>query len=167
MVCTRHEKTHPKLHNEVLEASEWYIKTIQPHYPNLTTYKVTNLLSGPRAHAQANLHVDYLLQTQCRPIYEQPVSAIIAIEAFTLDIVESENIKKLKTVTVEPGNMIIFTNKCIHRGGANRVNKYSRRIFLYFASVDADIDGSQIKNVLWDYKSKKYVRTWTWTWTWT
>ncbi len=148
---------HPRLHDSLLKASSWYIETITHQYPKLTSHSFSSLLTSPNASAQEFLHVDYNLQTWSRSIDEQPVSAIIAIEAFTLDIVSSENRETLQTVTVDPGNMIVFTNKCIHRGGANPNNEYARRIFMYCAHDPSDIGVQKVTKYEWDTSSKKYA----------
>jgi hypothetical protein len=148
---------HPQLHDSIVNASSWYIEKIQGQYPKLKSHSFTSLLTSPNAEAQHFLHVDYNLRTQSRAIDEQPVSAIIAIESFTLDIVEYENKSELKSLTVNPGDMIVFTNKCIHRGGANKTSKYVRRIFMYCAHDPTDIDGQENTRYDWDTSSKKYA----------
>ncbi len=45
----------------------------------------------------------------------------------------------MQIVTVDPGNMIVFTNKCIHRGGADPNNEYAQQIFMDCAHVPSDI----------------------------
>ena len=115
------------------------------------------LQSSPGAHAQEQLHLDYSTLCQVRPANQQPMSAIIAIEQFDLDIVSCKTTEKLDTVTILPGCMIVFTNKCIHRGGANQTVQYQRRIFMYIANVEADINKNLLQCCHWDAEKKMYV----------
>ena len=145
-----------KLHDNILEEISWYKRKIEFLYPKLTSIVISVLLSEPKAPGQTLLHVDYDPKTQRLPPNMQPVSAIIAIEGFTLDVVRDEAKKKLTKVIVEPGDMIVFINKCIHRGGANSMSKPARRIFLYWASEDRDIDVEGLTSYSWNNASKKY-----------
>jgi ectoine hydroxylase-related dioxygenase (phytanoyl-CoA dioxygenase family) len=117
---------------------------------------MTCLRSAPNAKAQQFLHVDYSLETQNKNPGEQPVSAMIAIEAFTLDIVESESEEKLSHITLSPGEMILFTNKCIHRGGANTKKKDAHRVFFYCAHSISDINGRRVQLYEWKKRAKQY-----------
>ena len=108
------EVNENSIYKSVKNALSWYIDKIQENHPKLPCQIMTCLLSGPKAIAQMLLHVDYKPETWINPPDEQPVSAILAIEAFSLDIVKQENKKKLETVIGPPGKMIIFSNKCVH-----------------------------------------------------
>jgi hypothetical protein len=114
----------PAIYNSLQNAVSRYISKIEEKHPKLSHQIMSCLLSAPKAKAQEYLHVDYKPHTWTKHPDEQPVSAIIAVESFSLDIVASEDKKELETVTVHPGNMIIFTNKCIHRGGKNVKKEY-------------------------------------------
>ncbi len=127
--------------------------SVHHHFISLV---MTCLRSAPNAKAQQFLHVDYSLETQNKNPGEQPVSAMIAIEAFTIDIVANKKKEKLRKVTFDPGDMIIFTNKCIHRGGANTSKKDARRVFFYCAHSIADINGRAVQLYGWETHTKQY-----------
>jgi hypothetical protein len=151
------ETQQPRLYRLIKEASWWYIKRIQQWHPEMQTFNMNVLQSSPGAHAQEQLHLDYSTLCQVRPANQQPMSAIIAIEQFDLDIVSCKTTEKLDTVTILPGCMIVFTNKCIHRGGANQTVQYQRRIFMYIANVEADINKNLLQCCHWDAEKKMYV----------
>lgn len=98
----------------IVEVSKWYETTIRHYYPTLNIIHLNAIQSAPGADKQNCLHLDYNIQTQDKKVSHQPMSAIIAIEQFCLDIVTDPSNKDLKTVTVEPFDMIVFTNKCFH-----------------------------------------------------
>ena len=151
------ETQQPRLYRLIKEASWWYIKRIQQWHPEMQTFNMNVLQSSPGAHAQEQLHLDYSTLCQVRPANQQPMSAIIAIEQFDLDIVSCKTTEKLDTVTILPGCMIVFTNKCIHRGGANQTVQYQRHIFMYIANVEADINKNLLQCCHWDAEKKMYV----------
>jgi hypothetical protein len=144
------------IYDTVHKASSWYVKTINNYHPKLTHQVMSCLLSGPKAKSQDYLHVDYNLQTWNRKPDEQPISVLIAIEPFSLEIVCAEDKEELELVTVNPGCMIVFINKCIHRGGANTINKYARRVFFYCTHQREDIE-TQVPLWVWDETTKKYI----------
>ena len=115
------------------------------------------LQSCPGAESQELLHLDYSTLTQMRPANQQPMSAIIAIEEFQLDIVSCKTTKKLDNIKILPGHMVVFTNKCIHQGGANETDEHKRRVFMYIAHVEADIDKNFVKCCHWDAEKHMYV----------
>ena len=145
-----------ELRKLIMKTSIWYEKAIRRHYPELNIIHLNALQSAPGAEEQNCLHLDYNILTQGKEVSSQPISAIIAIEQFRLDIVTDPSNKKLKTITVEPGDMIVFPNKCIHRGGPNKTNKNQRRIFLYIASDEADIDNDSVTLCEWNATNKCY-----------
>jgi hypothetical protein len=145
-----------ELRKLIMKTSIWYEKAIRRHYPELNIIHLNALQSAPGAEEQNCLHLDYNILTQGKEVSSQPISAIIAIEQFRLDIVTDPSNKKLKTITVEPGDMIVFPNKCIHRGGPNKTNKNQRRIFLYIASDEADIDNDSVTLCEWNPTNKCY-----------
>jgi len=92
-----------------------------------------------------------------RPANQQPMSAIIAIEEFQLDIVSCKTVERLDIIKILPGNMVVFTNKCIHQGGANETDEHKRRVFMYIAKFEADINKRFLKCCHWDAKKNMYV----------
>lgn len=79
------------------------------------------------------------------------------VQRMELDIVSCKTTEKLDTITVFPGSMIVFTNKCIHRGGANVTDQHKRRIFMYVANVEADIHSNLLQCCHWDDEKSMYV----------
>ena len=53
------------------------------------------------------------------------------------------------TDTVRPGEMIVFTNSCLHAGGSNRNDKKSNRIFGYVCNNDSDIPMGKVFPQKW------------------
>jgi len=147
----------PRLYESIKMASSWYIDRIKQCHPEMKIFDMNVLQSSPGAEAQEQLHLDYSTLSQMRPANQQPMSAIIAIEEFQLDIVSCHTTEKLDTVTILPGNMIVFTNKCIHQGGANETNQHKRRVFMYIANVEADIDKNLLQICHWDTEKSMYV----------
>jgi hypothetical protein len=151
------ESQQPRLYDLIQKASWWYINRIQQWHPEMKIFQMNVLQSSPGAEAQEQLHLDYSTLCQLRPANQQPMSAIIAIEQFELDIVSCKTTEKLDTISVLPGSMIVFTNKCIHRGGANQTNEHKRRIFMYIANVEADINKDILQCCHWDAEKRMYV----------
>jgi len=71
----------------------------------------------------------------------RPLSFIIALDEFDFMYLPHRNAKRcdIITDTVRPGEMIVFTNSCLHAGGSNRHDKRSNRIFGYVCNNDSDI----------------------------
>ena len=147
----------PRLYESIQMASSWYIDRIKQWHPEMKIFDMNVLQSFPGAEAQEQLHLDYGTLSQMRPVNQQPMSAIIAIEEFQLDIVSCKTTEKLDNVKILPGHMIVFTNKCIHQGGANETDEHKRRVFMYIANVEADIDKNLLQRCHWDAEKKMYV----------
>jgi hypothetical protein len=147
----------PRLYESIQMASSWYIDRIKQWHPEMKIFDMNVLQSSPGAEAQEQLHLDYSTLTQMRPANQQPMSAIIAIEEFQLDIVSCKTTEKLDNVKILPGHMVVFTNKCIHQGGANETDEHKRRVFMYIANVEADIDKNLLQRCHWDAEKKMYV----------
>ena len=147
----------PGLYKSIETASSWYIDRIKQLHPEMKIFDMNVLQSCPGAESQELLHLDYSTLTQMRPANQQPMSAIIAIEEFQLDIVSCKTVERLDIIKILPGNMVVFTNKCIHQGGANETDEHKRRVFMYIAKFEADINKHFLKCCHWDAKKNMYV----------
>ena len=51
---------------------------------------------------------------------------------------------EIVTITVTPGQMIVFTNNCLHAGGSNKHNKIMIRVFGYMSAFVEDIPHGKV-----------------------
>jgi hypothetical protein len=94
------------------------------------------ILSAPNAPAQINerygkLHSDYTTNVLECPPDERPISIIVAVDPFRLQYLPSHEMKRkdIKRLNVNQGEMVMFTNTCLHSGDTNKSDVYRLRLF--------------------------------------
>jgi len=56
----------------------------------------------------------------------------------------------IRKMTVYPGEMIMFTNHCLHVGGENNTNEEQTRLFAYLASDESHFPSGKVTT--WDWQ---------------
>jgi hypothetical protein len=57
---------------------------------------------------------------------------------------------EIRQMTVYPGEMIMFTNHCLHAGGENSTNEEQTRLFAYLASDKSHFPSGEVTT--WDWQ---------------
>jgi hypothetical protein len=119
-------KKHPIIYNYVMTELQDYINNVQQMYLKLKHVKGGAILSAPNALAQINerygkLHSDYTADVLEHPPDERPISIIVAVDPFGLQYLPSQEMKRnvIKRLNVNQGEMVMFTNTCLHSGNTN------------------------------------------------
>ena len=141
----------------VEKALKAYITIVQKRYPTLKYFKVGALKSLPGAESQyvghgRKLHSDYPqsveeLEPRCRP-----VSIIVGLNSFNFMWLNDRTSREseIREMTVYPGEMIMFTNHCLHAGGENNTNEEQTRLFAYLASDESHFPSGNVTT--WDWQ---------------
>jgi hypothetical protein len=119
------------IYNYVMMELRDYITYVQQIYPKLKHVKGCPILSTPNAPAQIDghyekLHSDYTADVSERPPDERPISIIVAVDPFGLQYLPSQEMKKkdTKRLNVNQGEMVMFTNTCLHSGDTNKSDNF-------------------------------------------
>jgi hypothetical protein len=103
------------------------------------------ILSAPNSLAQINghcgkLHSNYTANVLECPPDERLLSIIVAVVPFGLYYFSSQEMKRkdFKRLHVNQGNMVMFTNMCLHSRDTNKSDEYRLRLFAYLVSHDED-----------------------------
>jgi hypothetical protein len=138
-------KKHPMIYNYVMMELQDYITYVQQIYPKLKHVKGGAILSAPNAPAQIDghngkLHSDYTANVLEGPPDERPLSIIMAVDPFGLQYLPSQEMKRkdIKRLNVNQGEMVMFTNMCLHSGDTNESDNYWLRFFGYMVSHEED-----------------------------
>jgi hypothetical protein len=122
----------------------------------LTIVKYGAIKSAPNAQSQYDghsqkLHSDYPTIVNGRTPNLRPISFIVGLDEFDFMWLPHRFAKRneICTVTVTPGQMIAFTNSCLHSGGANRHSKPVIRIFGYVCAFQEDIPLGRVFRYKW------------------
>jgi hypothetical protein len=122
-------------------ALEGYINIVQKKYPELKYCKVGAIKSLPGAKSQyeghcRKFHSDYPQSVEELEPNLRPVSIIVGLNPFNFMWLPHRKSREseIREMTVNPGEMIMFTNNCLHAGGANDTNEEQTRLFAYLVS---------------------------------
>lgn len=133
-----------------------YITYAQKKFPKLIHVKGGAIMSAPYAPAQIDghngkLHSDYTADVSQRPLDERPISIIVAVDQFALKYLPNGNMmrKDIQTICVKQGEMVMFTNACLHSGDTNESNEYRLRLFAYLVSNRKDFPQNQVMLFDW------------------
>jgi hypothetical protein len=139
-----------------MEELQYNIRYVQMKYPKLIHTKGGEILSAPNAPAQIDghngkLHSDYTADVSQHPLDEWPASIIVGIDPFALKYLPNKNMtrKDIWTVHVQEGEMVMFTNACLHSGDANESNYFQLRLFAYLVSNEMDFPQNQVMLYNW------------------
>ena len=152
-----HTMKHVTLKVIIEKALSGYIKIVQERYPNLKYVKVGALKSLPRAESQyeghgKKLHTDYPQSVEeFEPRY-RPVSIIVALNSFNFMYLNDRTSKEseIRETTVYPGEMVMFTNHCLHSGGKNNTDEEQIRLFAYLVSHESHFPPGEVTT--WDWQ---------------
>jgi hypothetical protein len=142
----KHLSEFPNLETRVVMAMTWYVRYMQATYLALKHVKYVALKTAPQEASQYRrhsdkLHSDYQVECGDRPPHQRLISIIVALNAFHLIYLPTKlsSRKELVTTTVAPGQMVWFTDKCLHSGGPNDTDDTVYRLFAYMASCPFNI----------------------------
>jgi hypothetical protein len=137
---------------ELLEGpTRWVREYISKQYPSLKHFRLGAIKSGPNAPSQYaghnyRLHSDFDDKVCSRFPKDRPLSFMIALDRFELISLPHNSLTRDDVVitVVDPGEVIIFTNTCLHSGGKNKTQNMVYRIFGYVASDEADFPPNKV-----------------------
>ena len=139
-------------------------------YPALIRIKYIAMKSKPNEKSQYSrhgnkLHSDYLVDFTNRPAQQRPISVIVSLDAFNFIYLPTKmsSRKELIYTVVSPGQMVFFTNDCLHSGGANNTHNTVFRLFAYMASQSSDIPINGVCKYMWSDTSDDAVILDAWT----
>jgi hypothetical protein len=154
LILERLVQLHPIYKYVMMELQ--YYTYVQQIYPKLKHVKGGAILSAPNALAQIDghngkLHSDYTLNVLERPPDERPISIIVAVDPFELHYLPSQEMKRkdIKRLNVNQGEMVMFTNTCLHSGDTNKFDNYRLRLFGYMMSHEEDFTENKV--MLYDW----------------
>jgi hypothetical protein len=98
------------------------------------------------------LHSDYPDAMLKRPFDEQPLSIIFALDSFKFKYLPDGCFSEdsLVTATVERGQAVVFTNKCLHSGGKNDSDSDAYRLFAYVTLDRSHVPIGTVRIFHWD-----------------
>jgi len=153
----------PILNAFIKEKTRKYVRLVLEKHPNLTHIRYSVLKSGPGIRSQyegcgRELHSDYSREVEYEIPDDRPVSMIIALDEFEFVYLQDRNHhrEQLRIQKIYPLQMIVFTNYCLHAGGANPSNKECIRIFAYMVSNPAHLPINSISYYKWDGKDAEH-----------
>ena len=145
------------LKNVIENALQGYIKIVQEKYPELRYWKVGAIKSLPWAPSQfeghgGKLHSDYAHSLENLEPRLRPVSIIVGLNHFNFMWLSDRKSREteIREMTVFPGQMIIFTNHCLHAGGKNNTNEDQTRLFAYLVSDVSHFPSGTVTT--WDWQ---------------
>ncbi len=82
---------------------------------------------------------------------ERPISIIVAVDPFGLQYLPSQEMKRkdIKRLNFNQGEMVMFTNTCLHSGNTNKSDNYRLRLFGYLVSHEEDFPINEV--MLYDW----------------
>jgi hypothetical protein len=170
---------HPMIYDYVMTELRDYITYVEQIYPKLNHVKGGAILSAPNAPVQIDghygkLHSNYTADVLERPPDERPISIFLAVDPFRLQYLPSQEMKRkdIKRSNGNQGEMVMFTNTCLHSGDANESDNYRLRLFGYMVSHEEDFpknkvmlydwtddtENAQIKSAALPYQKEKIRR---------
>ncbi len=125
-------------------------------YPKLKNVKGGAILSAPNAPFQIDghygkLHSDYTANVLERPPDKRPVSIIMAVDPSGLQYLPSQAMKTkdIQILNVNQGEIVMFTNTCLHSGDTNKSDNYRLRLFGYMVSHEEEFPKNKV--MLYDW----------------
>jgi hypothetical protein len=133
-------------------------------YPTLIHIKNGAIKTKPNEKSQYSrhgkeLHSDYSVDVTTRPAQQRPMSIIAALDAFNFIYLPTKmsTRKELIYTAVSPGQMIYFTNDCLHSGGENSTPTTLIHLFAYMVSQSSDIPINSVWKYVWSDTSEDAV----------
>jgi len=132
------------------------IDYVQGLYPSLVCVKLGALKTLPHCPSQYKghnnrFHSDYSSNYPEIAPAERPVSVILALDPFEIQYLPHISLTRRDIVhlTVPAGHAIIFTEACLHSGGANTSSNHLYRLFAYMVSSAAHYPLNQVFKYDW------------------
>ena len=157
-------KSHPQVHQVLESAMRPLINYVISKYPSVVCIEYGALKSNPHCPSQLQghdycLHSDYKSFFNDTPPHQKPVSVIISLDEFNfiyLPVLTMKR-KELVEITVPAGHSIVFTNACLHSGGANNSDQTKFGIFAYMVSDRYQIPNNAVAKYEWkpDHKNSE------------
>ena len=142
------------------------IDYVQGLYPSLVCVKLGALKSLPNCPSQYEghnnrFHSDYSSHYPEIAPAERPISVILALDPFEIQYLPHISLTRGEIVhlTVPAGHGIIFTDACLHAGGANNSTKTLFRLFGYMVSTPAHFPVNQVFKYNWNGPSDDMAAT--------
>jgi hypothetical protein len=149
------------MYNYVMKELQDYITYVQQMYLKLKHAKGGAILSAPNAPAQIDvcygkLHSDYTANVLELSQDERHISIIVAVDPFRLQYLPSQEMKRkdIKRLNVNQGEMVMFTNTCVHSGDTNKSDNYRLRLFGYLVSHEKDFPTNEVMIYDWTDNTK-------------
>ncbi len=122
-----------------------YVDLVQRQYPALKLEWMGAIKSAPNAKSQyighrKLLHSDYSTSVLERTPNECPVSTIVALHPFNFLYLLRQDMTRRD---------IVFTNYCLHSGGANLTSETAIWLFAYMVSHTEDFPGNNVVRHNW------------------
>jgi hypothetical protein len=147
---------HPVIYDYVIMELQDYITYVQQIYLKLKHVKGGAILSAPNAPVQIDghygkLYSDYTADVLECPPDERSISITVAVNPFGLQHLPSQEMKRndIKRLIVNQGEMVMFTNTCLHSGDTNKSDNYRSRLFGYMVSHEKDFPKNE--GMLYDW----------------
>ncbi len=144
-------KKHPLMYNYVMIELRDYITYVQQIYSKLNHVKGGAILSSLNTLAQIDGHYgklpsNYTANVLERPPDERPILIIVAVDPFGLQYLPSQEMKRkdMKRLNVNQGEMVMFTNTCLHSGDTNESDHSRLRLFGYMVSHEEDFPKNEV-----------------------
>jgi hypothetical protein len=144
------------IYNYVMTELQNYITYVQQIYQKLKHVKGGAILSAPNAPAQIDGHYgklnsDYTAKVLECPPDARPISIILAVDPFGFQYLPSQEMKRkdIKRLNANQGEMVMFTNTCVHSGDTNESDNYRLRLFGYRVSHEEDFPKNEV--MLYDW----------------
>lgn len=131
-------------------AAKGVLQFLANAHPWLKQSQMTVIRSDPGAPSQREVagrfHQDYAPSTWEADFPYQPMSAILALDSFTLEYCMDERPERgpFMRLNVEAGHLVRFTNRLWHAGGANESRTAKYRVFFYLASTRSHIPSGEV-----------------------
>ena len=146
---------------EVLSIVERVMKPLIDHvqamYPSLVCVKLGALQTLPQCPSQYKghqnrFHSDYESNYPEIAPAQRPVSVILALDPFDFMYLPhiTQKRKDIVHLTVPAGHAVIFTESCMHAGGANDSTKSLYRLFAYMVSSPHHFPTNEVFKYYWN-----------------
>jgi hypothetical protein len=113
-------------------------------------------LSAPNAPVQIDGHYGKLCSNYTANVLEslpdeRLISIIAVVDPFGMQYLPSQEMKRkdIKRSNVNQGEMVMFTNTCLHSGDTNKSDNYRLRLFGYLVSHEEGFPKNEV--MLYDW----------------
>jgi len=135
----------------VKKALNGYINIVQGRYP-AKVFQGRSLAKSQYVGHSKRLHSDYPQSVEELEPRFRPVSIIVGLNSFNFMWLNDRTSREseIRNRTVNPGEMIMFTNHCLHAGGENSTKEEQIRLFAYLVSDESHFPSGKVTT--WDWQ---------------